>query len=351
METAERDENYTVMEPVTTYSPVQVDQGYFVEQQVYRPGPVRNRLQWQSGACVTDPLTGRTAYQRGGLFWTPTQQPGVVQAQRVWQPNLVTMQVPQTSYAARVVTRKVPIQVCRYVDEEIVRKVPVQVCRMVQEEQVRRVPYTVCRQVTERVENKVPVKVCRMQPEEVVRKIPVTTMRMVQEEKVEQLPVQVCRQMAVEQTIQVPQIVRKQVPVTYSYRVPRTVVLRVPVDPCGNELYVPSTPTVVAPSVPSYAPPATNHSTPAPAPPRQATTRVRSSARTGPASNSLRSIRVRPCRSRRTSRARTTAQLEVRKRSDRSISPRTTAKPEAEQTFESPAGRLGPASPASSTGA
>jgi hypothetical protein len=164
--------------------------------------------------------------------------------QRVWQPNLVTMQVPQTSYAARVMTRKVPVQVCRYVDEEVVRKVPLQVCRMVQEEQVRRVPYSVCRQVTERVENKVPVRVCRMELEEVVRKVPVTTMRMVQEEKVEQLPVRVCRQEAVEQTVQIPQVVERQVPVTYTYRVPRTVMYRVPIDPCTGA-------PLVAPAIPS----------------------------------------------------------------------------------------------------
>jgi hypothetical protein len=237
VETAERDEVYTVMEPVTTYRPVQVDQGGFADQQIYRPGAVRNRLRWQSGACVVDPLTGRTAYQRGGLFWVPEQQPGIVETQRVWIPNVVTAQVPETSMVPRTEVRKVPVQVCRYQDEQVVRKVPVQVCRMVQQEEVRRVPFTVCKQVVERVENKVPVRVCRMVTEEQVRKVPVTTTRYVQEEQVEEIPVRVCRQEQIEETVRVPVRVEKRVPVTYTYRVPRTVVYRVPIDPCGGVVY------------------------------------------------------------------------------------------------------------------
>jgi hypothetical protein len=274
VETAERDEYYTVMDPVTTYRPVQVDQGGFAEQQVYQPGPVRNRLRWQSGTCVTDPLSGRTAYQRGGLFWVPEQQPGVVQTQRVWIPNVVTAQVPETTMVPRTEVRKVPVQVCRYQDEQVVRKVPVQVCRMVQQEEVRRVPYSVCKQVVEHVENKVPVRVCRMVNDEVVRKVPVTTTRYVQEEQVEELPVRVCRQEQVEQTVQVPVRVEKRVPVVYTYRVPRTVVYRVPIDPCGQVMY--SAPAVVPGSAMPDAPPPAYPSRqkkakePTPAPPRGA---------------------------------------------------------------------------------
>jgi hypothetical protein len=222
------------MQPVTTLRPIQVDQGYFVEQQLYRPGRVRNRLTWQSGAYVVDPLTGRTAYQRGGLFWTPVEGPGTVQVQRVYQPNIVTQQVPETTFQPQTVTRRVPVTVTRYVDEVVVEKVPQQVCRMVQEEQVRRVPYTVCRPVREHVENKVPVKVCRIERQQMVRKVPVTTMRMVQEVREEDVPVRVCRQVAVEETVRVPRVVEKRVPVVYTYRVPRTMVYRVPLDPCGN---------------------------------------------------------------------------------------------------------------------
>lgn len=233
IETSEREEAYTVMEPVTTYRPVQVDQGNYAEQQTYEPGAVRNRLRWQSGTCVVDPATGRTAYQRGGLFWQPEQQPGVVRTQRVWIPNLVTAQVPQTSLMPRTMVRKVPVQVCRYQEEQVVRKVPVQVCQMRQFEEVRRVPVTVCKQVVEHVVNKVPVKVCRMQREEMVRKVPLTTLRYEREEVVDQVPVRVCRQEAVEQTVRVPRRIEKRVPVTYTYRVPRTVLYKVPIDPCG----------------------------------------------------------------------------------------------------------------------
>ncbi len=256
-ETAEREETYTVMEPVTTYRPVQVDQGGFAEQQVYYPGPVRNRLTWQSGACVVNPATGQTAYQRGGLFWQAEQQPGVVQAQRVWIPNIVTTQVPQTTLMPRTAVRKVPVQVCRYEEQQMVRKVPVQVCRMEQHEEVRRVPVTVCKQVVERVENKVPVRVCRMERQEMVRKVAQTTVRYEKQEQVEEVPVRVCRQELVEQTVQVPVRVEKRVPVTYTYRVPRTVLYKVPIDPCGGGVLVtapPSVPYVVPGSAQPPAP-------------------------------------------------------------------------------------------------
>ena len=259
-ETSERDECYTVAEPVTTYRAVQVDQGGYVDQTICRPGAVHNRLAWQPSACVVDPLTGAAGYQRGGLAWVPMQAPNRVEVLRVWQPNVVTQQVPETTLVARTLTRKVPVQTCRLVDEEVVRKVPVQVCRMVQEEQVRRVPYTTCRQVIERVENKVPVQVCRMVPEEVVRKVPVTTCKMAYEERVEQEPVRVCRQVAVSETVRIPQCVERRVPVTYTYRVPRTIVCKVPLDPCGNEIV----PVIETPSQIMVAPPSSAPSTPAP---------------------------------------------------------------------------------------
>jgi hypothetical protein len=63
-ETAEQEQNYTVMQPVTTYQNVQVDQGGWVDQQVCIPGPVRNRLTWQPGACVVDPATGASTFHR-----------------------------------------------------------------------------------------------------------------------------------------------------------------------------------------------------------------------------------------------------------------------------------------------
>src|SRR5262249_11731153 len=127
METAERDEFSTVCEPVTTYRTEYVDQGQMVEQQIVHPGKVHNSLKWIPGSCMVDPNTGASYYQKGGLAWVPIQQPNRVEVCRVWQPNVVAQQIPQTQYVQRVIARKVPVQVCRMVDQEEVRKVPVQV--------------------------------------------------------------------------------------------------------------------------------------------------------------------------------------------------------------------------------
>jgi hypothetical protein len=255
METAERDEAYTVMQPVTTYRTVYSDQGGFMDQTTVTPGPTKTRLKWLPRAEFCDPVTGQATYQRPGLAWVPEQCPATVTVNRVWVPNVVAQQVPQTSYVQSVATRKVPVQVCRTVNEEVVRKVPVQVCRVVQEEQVRRVPVTTYKQVVERVEQQTPVQVCRMVEEEVVRRIPVTTCRMVTEERVDQIPVKTCRMEAVQQTVQVPRVVCKKVPVVYTQRVPRVVCMRVPVeDPCAPSCCGESTGVVLAPAPAVAAP-------------------------------------------------------------------------------------------------
>lgn len=235
-ETSEREEAYTVMEPVTTYRPVQVDQGQYVTQYALQPGAVRNRLAWQPRGYQIDPRTGVATYSSGGLWWTPMQAPAALVPQTVYQPNIVTQQVAETSLVPRTEVRKVPVQTVRYVDEEVVRQIPTQVCRMITEEQVRKVPVTVCKQVVERVEKQVPVQVCRMVTEEVVKKVPVTTMKTVYEERVEQDSVRVCRYEAVAETVQVAKVVEKRVPVTYAYRVPHYIVNRVPLDACGNPI-------------------------------------------------------------------------------------------------------------------
>ena len=120
----------------------------------------------------------------------------------------------------RVVTRKVPVQTVRYVDEQVVQQVPVQTVRMIPEEQVRQVPVQTVRKVIERVENKVPVQVCKF----------------VTEERVEPVSIQVMKYVTQQQTAQVPRVVEKKVPYTYTMRSPRTVVVRVPLDPCGNPI-------------------------------------------------------------------------------------------------------------------
>lgn len=237
-ETSEREECYTVMEPVTVCKPVQVDMGQYVTNYVAQPGAIRTRLGWQGSSPVVDQAGGAVAYQRGGLYWTPTQAPAVLVPQTAYVPNIVTQNVQETVMQPRTEVRKVPVQTVRYVDEEMIRQVPVQVCKMVNEEQVRRVPVTTYKQVVERVPKQVSVQVCKMVNEELVRKIPVTTMKMTYEERVEQNPVQVCKYEAVVSTVQTPRIVEKRVPVTYTQRVCKYVAQRVPLDACGNPIQV-----------------------------------------------------------------------------------------------------------------
>ena len=136
----------------------------------------------------------------------------------------------------RVVTRKVPVQTVRYVDEQVVQQVPVQTVRMIPEEQVRQVPVQTVRKVVERVENKVPVQTMRMVPEEQVRQVPVQVCKFITEERVEPVSIQVMKYVTEQRTTQVPRVVEKKVPYTYTMRSPRTVVVRVPLDPCGNPI-------------------------------------------------------------------------------------------------------------------
>ena len=202
-ETAYRTECHTVLQPVTTYLTQYVDQGCFHEQTVMKPALPVTRLTWQSGTCGVDPVTGQTVYQRAGLYWVQTPRT-VCEVQKVWCPNVVAQQVPQTTFVPQTVTQQVPVQVCKYVPEQVCRKVPVQVCRMV--------------------------------TEQCVRKVPVTTCRMVYEQRVERVPYQVCRMVAQQGVVQVPHCVEKRIPVTYTCNVPRLVCYRVPLDACGEPI-------------------------------------------------------------------------------------------------------------------
>ncbi len=206
-ETAYRTEYHTVLQPVVTCQTQYVDRGFATEQVVLKPGLPATRLTWQSGGTMVDPVTGQTVYRNAGLYWTQTPR-GQYEVQRVWHPNVVAQQIPQTSYVQQTVAQQVPMQVCRYVPEQVVRKVPVQVCRMVVEQQVRRVPVTTCRTVYE--------------------------------ERVEQVPYQVCRMVAEQQTIRVPHVVEKRIPVTYTYNVPRVVCYRIPLNSCGEPIAEPA---------------------------------------------------------------------------------------------------------------
>ena len=118
-ETAERDESYTVMkpvyetscrteyhtvlQPVTTYQTQMVDQGCFQEQMVLKPSLWQStRLTWQSGQNAVDPATGQVVYQRGGLYWDQTPR-GTYEVKKVWHPNVVAQQIPQTTYVPQTV--------------------------------------------------------------------------------------------------------------------------------------------------------------------------------------------------------------------------------------------------------
>ena len=113
VETAEREQCSTVVEPVTTYRTDYVDQGRYVEQVNVQPGRTYTALRWVPGTTACDPATGQTVNQPGGLAWIPFQGPAATTVNRVWQPNVVAMQTPQTTYVQRVVTQKVPYQVTR----------------------------------------------------------------------------------------------------------------------------------------------------------------------------------------------------------------------------------------------
>jgi hypothetical protein len=231
-DTVMQQQQFTTMEPVTTMRTQYVDQGGFVDHQVYRPGDVRNRLQCLPGGYYQDPASGQTVWRRRGLHWVASQDPGRIDTFRQYVPNVVAQQVPQTTLMPRVVTQETPVQVTRYVDDVVVHKVPVQVCRMEAVEEVRQIPVTVQRPVTEEFVEQVPVQTLKWIAEETVEQIPVTTRRIVYEDHIEEVPVRVCRMVTETHVQRVPRTVARWVPHEVRRKVPRTVVMRVPVDPC-----------------------------------------------------------------------------------------------------------------------
>jgi hypothetical protein len=231
-QTVEREVQNVRYEPVTTYRTSVVDKGRYETRQVEKKGWSFSRLVWASADLSADPATVQPRRRWPTLVWAKAPAPTRSVAQRVWQPNPVTVRVPQTSYEKVVDTVKVPTQVGRWVEEEVVHNVPVRVCKMVPEQQTRRVPYTVNRQVTERVERQIPVRVCRYVSQEKVRKVPVTYTRMMYEECVKQVPVRVCKMIPTTRVVCVPRVVRRIVPVTDCRCVPRTVVIQAPAG-CG----------------------------------------------------------------------------------------------------------------------
>ena len=106
--------SYTTYQPVTTMQTQVTDTGSYVNQSVYQPGTVQNRLRWIPGSYVTDPVTGVTSWKRGGFHWIPYQNAGRYRTYRQYVPNLVSREVPVTRYVAKVVTEEHPVQVTTF---------------------------------------------------------------------------------------------------------------------------------------------------------------------------------------------------------------------------------------------
>jgi hypothetical protein len=190
---------HTVMSPVVSQQTQMVDHGCFAQQTVFKPAWFNTRLAWLGASCAVDPATGRTVYQRAGLYWVPTNR-GRYEVRRVWQPNVVAEQTQHVCYVPQTVAEQIPVQVSSMRTEEVCRKVPYQICRMV--------------------------------PQDCVRQVPVQTCRMTYEERVERVPYQTCRMVAYQETVRVPHCVEKRIPVTYTCTVPHVVCYREPIGEC-----------------------------------------------------------------------------------------------------------------------
>ena len=145
-ETSERQETYTVQRPVI--ETVERVERHMVLKPVYETA-VRDE-----SYIVYDPVVSYQMVYSGLGTWTT---------------------LPVTSHFPRVVTRRVPVQTLRYVQEEQLRKVPIQTVRYVEEQHVRKVPVQTVRYVEEQQVRKVQVLVQKMVQEQVVRRVPVTT--------------------------------------------------------------------------------------------------------------------------------------------------------------------------------
>ncbi|MBQ7813732.1 MAG: hypothetical protein IJ387_04455, partial [Thermoguttaceae bacterium] len=108
VETVMTQRSYVVNRPTTTYRTETRDYGGYETQITAVPGRERCCLRWRCGGDYWDPTTGRTRYRLPGLYWTPTQEPTEYRAQKVYRPNLVSTQVPVTTYTPQTVVENVP---------------------------------------------------------------------------------------------------------------------------------------------------------------------------------------------------------------------------------------------------
>ena len=227
-ETVMQQQCVTAMEPVTTYRTQLVDQGGFVDSSTFVPGRTTNRIAWVPRGVATDNATGQVFKHHAGFHCVPTTTPGAIVTQRIYVPNVVAQQIPQTTLMPRQVMQEVPVNVTRYQDEVVKEQVPVQVQKIEQCEEVREYPVTVNKPVTERVVNRIPVQKVRYEKEEHVRHIPVQTQRIEYEDREEPYEVRTCRMETEVKTVQVPVTVRKVTPYTTYRTIQRIVSMRVP---------------------------------------------------------------------------------------------------------------------------
>ncbi len=185
-------------------------------------------------------------WRRGGLGWVPYTSAGQYSTQVQYQPNYVSVAVPQTSYMPQLVQQQIPYQTTRYENQVVQQQVPVQVTRVenqVVEQQVpvqvqkmeavqekRVVPYSVQRPVTTLVENKVPVQKVQWVQEQHVRPVTVQRQTYKLETVTEEVPIRTYSTERVVQKVKTPVRVARRVPVVETRMVPKTVTSRIPLD-------------------------------------------------------------------------------------------------------------------------
>ena len=241
-ETVMENQNVTTYKPVTTFQEQIVPTTTVQQQLAYRPGNIRNRLQWLTPGYYPDPITGQLVYRRG-LTWVPTQNMGSYQVQNAVVPGYTTRSVAQTQYVPETTVVQRPRTVTRYVDEVQTRRVPYEVHRTEMVTQTEKIPVKVSRPVKRLVTQKVPVTQTRYVENRVVRKIPVETTRYETVEEVEPYTVRYQKWVPEEREVQVPRQIAKKVEYVTTKLVPVVVYRSLPVDIYGRVIY-PSSPII-----------------------------------------------------------------------------------------------------------
>lgn len=221
VETVTTRRSYVVNRPTTTYRTETRDYGGFETLITAVPGRERCCLRWRCGGDYYDPATGRTSYRLPGLYWTPTQEPTEYRARRVYRPNLVSTQVPVTTYVPETVVEDVPTTRTTYKPVQIERTTIEPTTVYVPETRTEETPVTTYKPVTERVVKKTPTRVLRTRTVEEIRETPVTTYKTVTEVVKEPYVARVARKVP-KKTKTLRPIYKTVVPVSTRYSAPET---------------------------------------------------------------------------------------------------------------------------------